>query len=62
MCVKGRTQYYQYNTAGHLIKHLDSGEVQTEFERDVLGRLQTKQSRLIGGGNLVIKEVEGRGD
>lgn len=44
----GRTQHYQYNAAGHLIKHLDSGEVQTEFERDALGRLQTKQSRLIG--------------
>lgn len=44
----GRTQHYQYNAAGHLIRHLDSGEVQTEFERNPLGQLNTKLSRRIG--------------
>jgi RHS repeat-associated protein len=44
----GRTQHYQYNAAGHLIQHLDSGVVITEFQRNALGQLETKASRLVG--------------
>lgn len=40
----GRTQHYKYNKAGHLIKHLDADEILTEFERDALGQMTTKQS------------------
>ena len=47
----GRTQHYKYNAAGHLIKHLDAGEVVTEFERDPLGRMLSKTSRKIGDNN-----------
>ena len=43
----GRTQHYQYNPAGHLIQHLDSGEILTTFERNALGQLTTKHSRRI---------------
>ena len=41
----GRTQHYKYNDAGHLIKHLDSGVIQTEFERDALGQLHSRRSQ-----------------
>lgn len=44
----GRTQHYHYDAAGHLVRHLDSGEVQTDFERNALGQLQTKTSRRLG--------------
>ncbi|RYY76051.1 MAG: RHS repeat protein [Gammaproteobacteria bacterium] len=40
----GRIQHYKYNKAGHLIKHLDAGEIVTEFERDALGQMLAKTS------------------
>lgn len=43
----GRTQHYKYNAAGQLVKHLDAGMVQTDYERDELGRLLIKTSTLI---------------
>lgn len=43
----GRVQHYQYNGAGYLIKHMDAGEVLTEFERDALGQMVTKTSKSI---------------
>ena len=43
----GRTQHYKYNAAGHLIKHMDAGEVVTDFERDPLGRMLSKFSRAV---------------
>lgn len=52
----GRTQHYKYDAAGQLIQHLDSGEVVTTFERDVLGRLTTKHSRLVSDDIKVIQE------
>ncbi len=52
----GRTQHYKYNEAGHLIKHLDSGAVQTEFERDALGQLHSKTSQALNLGSQKIRE------
>ncbi len=52
----GRTQHYKYNAAGHLIQHLDSGEVQTQFDRNALGQLQTKTSRRVGDTNNEIEK------
>ena len=40
----GRIQHYKYNKAGHLIKHLDAGEIVTEFERDAIGQMLAKTS------------------
>ncbi len=40
----GHSQHYKYNKAGQLIKHLDAGQVITEFERDALGQMLTKTS------------------
>ncbi len=52
----GRTQHYQYNAAGHLIQHLDSGVVITEFQRNALGQLATKASRLVGDDKDTYRE------
>ncbi|MGD8568705.1 MAG: DUF6531 domain-containing protein, partial [Gammaproteobacteria bacterium] len=52
----GRTQHYKYNEAGHLIKHLDAGTVQTEFERDALGQLHSKSSQPLNLGNQKLRE------
>jgi len=41
----GRTQTYTYNAAGHLIQHQDANQIQTDFDRDALGRLNRKCSR-----------------
>ena len=44
----GRKQHYKYDAAGHLIKHLDAGEVLTEFTRDALGQMRAKKSQFLG--------------
>lgn len=49
----GRIQHYKYNAAGYLLKHLDAGEVVTEFERDPLGRMLSKTSSAVA-------EIEGK--
>ncbi|MCF6257673.1 MAG: DUF6531 domain-containing protein [Gammaproteobacteria bacterium] len=41
----GRIQRYEYNPAGHLIRHQDGDHIQTDFDRDALGRLHSKLSR-----------------
>ena len=41
----GRTQTYVYNAAGHLIQHQDANQIQTDFDRDALGRLSSKLSQ-----------------
>lgn len=51
--VDGRIQRYHYDAAGHLTRHLNSGEVETEFERNALGQLQTKTSRRLDQGDVV---------
>jgi len=41
----GKIQRYDYNAAGHLTRHQDGKHIQTDFDRDALGRLHRKLSR-----------------
>ncbi len=43
----GRTQHYKYNKAGQLIRHMDAGDIITDFERDAVGNMTSKTSRTV---------------
>ena len=51
----GRVQEYEYNIGGQLIKHRD-GDIETEFERDPLGRMVSKISRSPGEPDTPIEK------